>query len=329
MTWSKLRAMLPALIVAGSVAAPDVAPAQTKVSVAALTFPTVINTSNDVIMAKGFDKAHGLTLDPVTYGTVGGSYAGIAKREIVAGVLVAYQVAKMRTEGVPLTIFATFVGMENTHIITKNPDIKKFEDLKGRTLAASVGFSTYQFLQIYVKKFGMELGKDIQVVNATTALAQAQLEAGRVDAALLWEPSSTRTLTQVQGARVILTGEEGWRRVTGNKGWDIILFVNTAWLKENPGSLSRIIRMYQDYASFMASNPDEADAIITSEKYTTKGIPPGTIAAAVRGKRLVPEVKPSWDPQANKELRDLLAEGVKEGHITPPPADILFDNPVN
>lgn len=322
-------AVLPALILGTTVAVPATAPAQTKVSVAALTFPTVINTSNDIIVAKGFDKAHGITLDPVTFGTVGGSYAGIAKREIVAGVLVAYQVAKMREEGIPLSIFATFVGMENTHIITRNPDIKKFEDLKGRTLAASVGFSTYQFLQIYVKKYGMELGKDIQVVNATTALAQAQLEAGRVDAALLWEPSSTRTLMQVPGSHVILTGEEGWRKVTGNKGWDIILFVNNMWLKENPGALPRIIRMYQDYANFMASNPDEADAIISSNKYTSKGIPPGTIAAAVRGKRLVPEVKPSWDTQANKELRDLLAEGVKEGHIAKPPADIILDNPVN
>ena len=306
-------------------AAPAGAQAPTKLHVPALTFPTIVTTADDIIKAKGFDKANGLDVEVVTYGTVGAEYAGIAKGEIDAGIVAPYQVAKMRNDGVPIAISASVVGMGDTQVITRNPAITKFTDLKDHTLAATVGFSAYQYLQIYVGKFGMKLGTDIKVVDATTSLAQAQLQADRVDAILSWEPTTTRVLTQMPDARIIFSGNDGWKAVTGDVGWDIICFINDDWVKANPGALERMVKMYQDYSNFMNNNPDEADAIVSSEKYYTKGIPPGTIATAVKAKRLVIDVHPTWEPAINKQMWQMIDLGVEQNYIKPPEKAVIYN----
>jgi NitT/TauT family transport system substrate-binding protein len=303
----------------------DNAQAQTKVHVPALTFPTIINTADDIIKAKGFDKANGLDVDVVTYGTVGAQFAGIAKGEIDAGVLPPYQVTKMRGEGVPIAIYASMVGMGDTQIITRNPAITKFTDLKDHTLAATVGFSSYQYLEIYVGKFGLKLGTDIKLVDASSALAQAQLQADRVDAILSWEPTTTRVLTQMPDSHIIFDGDQGWKAVTGDVGWDIVTFISDDWVKANRGGLERMVKMYQDYGNFLNNSPEEADAIISSEKYYTKGIPPGTIATAVRAKRLYIDVHPSWEPAINKQIWQMIDLGVEHNYIKPPEKTAVYN----
>ncbi len=122
----------------------------------------------------------------MTYGTPGAQYAGIAKGEVVAGVLSPYLVAKMRTEGIPTAVDATFVGMEDTWGVTRDTAMKGGQRSEGQALAATVGCSAYQYLEIYSKRLGLWLNSDIQIVNATNGMAQAQLEASRVDAILTW-----------------------------------------------------------------------------------------------------------------------------------------------
>lgn len=299
--------------------------AQTKVRAAALTFPTIVNTAHDVIRAKGFDKANGLDSEVTVYGTVGAYYAGIAKGEVDVAVLAPYQVTKMRGEGAPIAICGTIVGMSDTHILTRDPAIKKFTDLKGRSLAATVGFSSYQYLRIYSSKLGLKVGTDLSIVDASTALMQAQLQANRVDAILAWEPTTTRVLTQMPDARIILNGDEAWKSVTGDVGWDIVFAINDDWVKANPGGLERMVKMFKDYGDFVGHNPEEADAIISSEKYYTKGIPPGTIATAVKARRLVIDVHPSWEPTINKQIWQILELGVNEGYIKTPEKAAVYN----
>ena len=58
------------------------------------------------------------------------------------------------------------------------------------------------------RNLGFNLRKDVNIVDANTALAQAQLEANRVDAIMAWEPSATIILAKNPDARVIVNGDE-------------------------------------------------------------------------------------------------------------------------
>ena len=289
--------------------------AQEKFPIAVFPFPSVTNVYADLIIAKGFDKANGLQVEPITYGTGGAMWAGLAKGEIAVHNMSPYLLQKMRADKVPLVMFSTFLGM-GWVVVTKNPAIKQFADLKGRTIAATVAFSEYDYLEIYAKKMGLSFkNKDITVVDATTSLAQAQLEAGRVDAVLTWDPTATMMLAKNSDARVILSGVDAWKKVSGERGWELGLVIRTDYLKQHPGGVQRILKMYQDAATFATSHPDEADAIITSGKYISKGIPPGTISTGINAKRLLLDVRPTWDQTTNREIWKMLQVGLEGGHI--------------
>ena len=305
------------------------ASAQDKVAIGVLTFPSLSNTTADLFKGAHLDAANGLDVSPVPYGSPGAEYAGMAKGEIVGAVLSPFQLVKMQQDGLPVALYGTLIGLANIQVMTRNPEVKTFADLKGRSLAATVGFSEYQYVEIYARKIGMDLRKDLNLVDATTALAQTQLQAGRVDAAVLWEPSATQALHSMPDLRVILRGDDAWRAVSGGAGWDVVLSIDSGWAKAHPTLVPKMVKMYQDYGSMLMNTPEKADAIITSGNYVSKGLPPGSITEAVRAHRLVADVHASWEPETNKQLWQVLQIGVdyKEIPNLPTRDAVINENP--
>jgi NitT/TauT family transport system substrate-binding protein len=289
--------------------------AQTKLPIATFPFPTISNIYADMILAKGLDRANGFQVEPISYGTGGALWAGIAKGEIPVHNMSPFQLQKMRADGAPLVMFGTLLQLSALQVVTKNPEVKTFSDLKGRTFAGTVAFAEFGYLQIYARKLGFNLVKDVNIVDATTAMAQAQLQANRVDAIMVWEPSATPLLAKDPDLRVIVTGDEAWKFVTGSPGWELFLVARTDFLKENPGALPRLLKMYQDAADMVDNHAQEADEIVSSGKYASKGIPAGTIANGVKLKRLVMDVQPSWDPAVNAQIWKMLELGLEVGQI--------------
>jgi len=312
----KVQSVLSFLIaVAALLVSPLTAWAQEKFPIAVFPFPSVTNMYADLIIAKGFDKANGLQVEPISYGTGGAMWAGLAKGEIAVHNMSPFLLQKMRADKIPIRMFSTFLGM-GWIVVTKNPQVKQFADLKGKTIAATTAFSNYDYLTIYAKKLGISFkNRDVNVLDATSSLAQAHLEAGRVDAILTWDPTATMILNKHADVRTILHGADAWKSVSGTSGWDLGLVVRMDYLKAHPGIFRKIFKMYQDAAKFSQSNPAETDAIITSGKYNSKGIPPGTITAGIKANRLHLEVKPTWDKATNAEIWKMLQVGVEEGYI--------------
>ena len=104
----------------------------------------------------------------------------------------------------------------------QNDQIKSLADLKGKQLAVDMGGSQFQVTKMYAAAKGIDLGKDIIVVNANFAVARAQLEADRVDAALVIEPLASIILKQNPNWKVIFNGAQGWKEITGQDGWEIV-----------------------------------------------------------------------------------------------------------
>ena len=77
-----------------------------------------------------------------------------------------------------------------------------------------MGSAEYQVTAIYARKLGLNPGTDVTVVSAAPPLARAQLEAKRVDAAMLWEPTTTLALRDNSAFRVIMSGDAAWKSST-------------------------------------------------------------------------------------------------------------------
>src|SRR5262249_53451122 len=136
-------------------------------------------------------------------------------------------------------------------------------------------------IKIYTNAKDIDLGKDITVVNANFAVARAQLEADRVDAALVIEPLASITLRQNPSWRIIFNGAQGWKEITGQEGWEIVPALRAEKIARLPEAPKMLLAALQDVANVLHKETDAADKIAVD---TTK--PPGILKAAVDSGRL-------------------------------------------
>jgi ABC-type nitrate/sulfonate/bicarbonate transport system substrate-binding protein len=266
-------------------------PALIKVKIARLAFPSLTTLMVDVVKNQKLDVKHGIDLETPSYGAVSAYYAALATGEVDMTPTGPHVLQKMRLEGVPITAALTYARLNALAVITPDPAVKSIVDLKGKSIAADMGSSEYQILAIYGRSQGVVFGKDVTVVQAGPPLARTQLQAKRVDAAMTWEPSATLTLRDNPEYRTILTGDTAWKSIAKAAGWQLILAMREDFLKRSPQALDRVLRTLQDGQRFIASNPEEADRIVTG----TVKLPAGVLKEAVQSGRLVYDIKPAWE----------------------------------
>src|SRR3954447_14511733 len=222
------------LAIAATASLPAQAQQKPKIIVSSLTLPVFNPLVWNIMKAKGIDTKHGFELDIHAYPSISAFYAGFATGEtdvLIGGPTI---LQKLYQEGVPVRIVGTGFTLADLVIFTKNHAIKSLADLKGKQLAIDMGGSQFQVTKIYLAANGIDLGKDITVVNANFAVARAQLEAGRVDAALVIEPLASIIAKQNPGWKVIFNGAQGWKEITGQDGWEIVPAMRTDAIQRIP-----------------------------------------------------------------------------------------------
>jgi ABC-type nitrate/sulfonate/bicarbonate transport system substrate-binding protein len=305
------RRSLFALAVASALATVVPAQAQDKptIRVSSLTLPVFNPLVWNVMKAKGLDAKHGFNLAVTAYPSISAFYAGFATGETDALIGGPTVFVKLAEQGVPVRIIGTGFTLADLVVFAKNPAIKSLADLKGKQLAVDMGGSQFQVLKIYAAAKGIDLGKDITVVNANFAVARAQLEAGRVDAALVIEPLASIILKQHSDWHSIFNGAEGWKEITGGAGWEIVPAMRGDFIAKNPKAPQMLLAALQDTAAEFERNTADADKIAND----TLKLPPGILTAAVESKRLQMIIKPAWEPETKKSITDMMERAVKAG----------------
>jgi NitT/TauT family transport system substrate-binding protein len=260
-----------------------------KIKMARLAFPSMSSLLIDVLIERGIDRKHQFEFETVSQNAVPAYYASIAngEAELIVGGPHVFQ--KMMLEGAPIKIISTWAPLDVLSVITADPAIRSIADLKGKSIAAAMGSSEYQVTSIYGRKLGLAFGADVTVVSAAPPLARAQLEAKRVDAAMLWEPTTTLTLRENPAFRVIMSGDTAWKAIANVRGWDLVLAARDDFLTRNAALVPRLIATFQDAQKYMQDNVDDADAIVAK----SVNLPGGVFKAGVQSGRLVFDVLPA------------------------------------
>ena len=308
-------------ITAASVFSPAQAQQKPIIKVSSLTLPVFNPLVWNIMKARGIDTKHGFELDIHAYPSISGFYAAFATGEtdVLIGGPTIFQ--KLYQEGVPLQIFGTGFTLSDLVIFAKDPAIKSLADLKGKQLAADMGGSQFQVVKMYAAAKGLDLVKDITIVNANFAVARAQLEAGRVEAALVIEPLASIIAKQNPEWKVIFNGAEGWKEITGTDGWEIVPAMRADAIAKNPNAPKMLLAALQDVADVLHKETAAADKIANE----TLKLPPGILTAAVESKRLTMIVKPAWEPATRKTITDMMERAVKAGFYEKmPDAKIIY-----
>jgi len=279
------------------------------IRVSSLTLPVFNPLVWNIMKARGFDAKHGFTLDIHAYPSISAFYAGFATGETDALIGGPTVFQKLYNEGVPLRIIGSGFTLGDLVIFASNPAIKSLADLKGKQLAIDMGGSQFQVVKIYCAAKGIDLGKDITVVNANFAVARAQLEAGRVDAALVIEPLASIITKQKPDWHVIFNGAQGWKEITGTDGWEIVPAMRAELIQKYPDAPKMLIAALQDVANVMHKETADGDKIAVE---TTK-LPPGILTAAIESGRLQFIVKPVSDAATHKSIKDIMDRAVTAG----------------
>ena len=316
---------LAAFALAISALAAPYAQAQQKpvIKVSSLTLPVFNPLVWNIMKARGFDAKNGFELDIHAYPSIAAFYAAFATGETDALIGGPTIFQKLYQEGAQLRIIGTGFTLADLVIFAKDESIKSLADLKGKQLAIDMGGSQFQVVKIYTAAKGIDLGKDITVVNANFGVARAQLEAGRVEAALVIEPLASISAKQHPDWHVIFNGAPGWKELTGESGWEIVPAMRADAIAKNPNAPKMLLAALQDTAKVMETETAAADKIANE----TLKLPPGIFTAAVESKRLQMIVKPAWEPATRKSITDMMERAVKAGFYEKMPDEKIIYAP--
>jgi len=312
-----------AFAVAGFAAPHAQAQQKPVIKVSSLTLPVFNPLVWNVMKARGFDAKHGFELDIHAYPSISAFYAGFATGETDALIGGPTIFQKLYQEGVQLRIIGTGFTLADLVIFAKDESIKSLADLKGKQLAIDMGGSQFQVVKIYTAAKGIDLGKDITVVNANFGVARAQLEAGRVDAALVIEPLASISAKQHPDWHVVFNGAQGWKEIAGESGWEIVPAMRADAIAKNPEAPKMLLAALQDVAAVFEKETAASDKIANE----TLKLPPGIFTAAVESKRLQMIVKPAWEPATKKSITDMMERAVKAGFYPKMPDEKIIYAP--
>lgn len=176
-------------------------------------------------------------------------------------------VAKLYNKGLPLTL--TNVNTWGvTYFLTSDPNYKDWQDLKGKTLYIPLKSSPPDALtQYFISKAGLKIGKDVNIIYASTPEVSQLLISGKAQYATQIEPQVTAVLLQNKNVRVAASFENEWQKAVKD-GSDVPnagFGGKSQFIKKNPELVKKFEAEYEKALNWVLENPEEAGKLAESK----------------------------------------------------------------
>lgn len=151
-----------------------------------------------------------------------------------------------------------FLGMDESHGgdgIAVSDEIASISDLRGKSVAAEPGFPPYLILQYLLSKEGMTLN-DVNFQDVPTTDAGSAFAAGKLDAAGIYEPALSASVSARKGATVLASSKDTPGLIQD------LLFADERLAQENPEVLELVAAGWFRALEYIATNEDDAYAIM-------------------------------------------------------------------
>lgn len=206
--------------------------------------------------------------------------AKLVAGELDAAVLPVNLAAKLYASGVPYRL-AAVVGMGMVSVVTTDPGVRTFEDLKGReTHVAGQGATPEYLIRTIASARGLDPDRDLSLAfRLPYPEIAASLVADRISLAVLPEPFATQALAGNPRARVPFSLDQLWREATGRPGYPMsVLVIRDSVIRDRPADLRALLDAYRDSIAWVKANPAEAGILV--EKHDL-GLKAAVAAAAI------------------------------------------------
>lgn len=197
--------------------------------------------------------------------------ADMVKNAVQVAAVPTYVAANLYQKGVPVQLLNVTVW-GHLSLLTANPDINGWEDLKGKTVYIPFkGDSPDLIFQIIAREAGIQDGEiELAYVSAAPEALQMLL-AGKADAAVLPEPVASAAILQGKQngvpVRELYELRQEWGRVTGREPLipQIGTIAVSELIEQHPEVIDAIQTGLQESVTWIQENP--ADAAKLGEPY--------------------------------------------------------------
>lgn len=203
---------------------------------------------------KGYFKKHGADVKLVWFANYTDSISALSAGQLDANSQTWSDTMAPLAKGVALKAILVNDNSAGNDALMVGPRIRSFKDLKGKKIALEEFSVSHFLLTLALSRNGMSL-KDVQVVNLSAGDAAAAFLAGRVDAAVVWNPWVNKIQVSGKG-RPLFTSKDVPGMIP-----DLLVAQERA-LKANRKDFLGMIRAWYDVERFIRENPDEAAQIM-------------------------------------------------------------------
>jgi len=208
-----------------------------------------------IALEKGFFEKHGIKAELVDFVTDQDLNAALAAGQFDGANIATHTSVYLINAGVPLKLVLLEDASFEADAIIAGPGIDTIADLKGKKVAFEEGTTSDLLLSFALMENGMTKD-DIEVVPMPAADAGAAAVAGRVDAAVTYEPYISAALSKGKDYRIIYSAA-----VKPGLIGDYLAFPENV-LQEKGDQVRAMLLAWQDAMEFLTTNPDEGQRII-------------------------------------------------------------------
>ena len=207
-----------------------------------------------IAQEQGFFEAEGLEVELVLMEDVKTRMPALAAGRVDAAATTVDTVLNFYSAKRPFRYLFAVDDSRGGDGIVADTSIQTVAGLKGKRIAFTEGSVSQFYLGVLLKEAGLSL-KDIDMVNMTAGDAGAAFVAGRVDAAVTWEPWLTRG-NQAEHGHVLVDSSSSPGLIT-----DIIVTTQER-LDARTADLQAFYRAWVRAVEWQKANEQEADAIM-------------------------------------------------------------------
>lgn len=247
-----LKVLIVALLVVGTVSGSALAKSSPTIKIAVPTWTGY----GPLFLARdqGFFSKHGVSVELSIIEGLGERKQALATNRLQAMATALDVQVTLAAADVPIkVVWALDDSFGGDGILAKN-GINGVKDLKGKRVAFHVGSTSHHFLLTVLSANGMSQ-KDIVAINMTAGEAGAAFVAGRVDAAVTWEPWLTKGGQSGQG-RVLLSTKDFPGIIA-----DSVSF-RADYVKQYPEAVQSFVVAMKDAMDYWKKNQDAGNAIM-------------------------------------------------------------------
>jgi len=203
---------------------------------------------------KGFFKKHGADVKLVWFANYTDSISALSAGQVDANSQTWSDTMAPLSKGLALKTIMVNDNSAGNDALLVSPKIKSFAELKGKKIALEEFSVSHFLLTMALAKNKMTL-KDVQVVNMSAGDAAAAFMAGRVDAAVVWNPWVNKIQSSGKG-KALFTSKDVPGLIP-----DLLVAQEKA-LKAKRKDFVGMIKAWYETEQFIKANPDEAAKIM-------------------------------------------------------------------